>query len=327
MVTGHSTVRVVGAVCSGGESKIITVNLSAPIVDGGEYQLQLKTGNDGNTLLDECLEETPAGSSINFAVKDTVSASFTFQVDPGCESDTVHFQNEGKNGISQWLWRLDDNGISTLKNPVSYFPVFGPKEITLIVSNGFCTDSVSKEVLLDNELNALFETDNILCPEDSAVFKNKSIGQIVASYWNFQNGNTSTEQNPVPQKYPILLEEKNYQVMLVVQNNLGCFDTAVNTIRVLKSCYVAVANAFTPNGDGLNDFLYPLNAYKAENLEFKIYNRLGQLVFHTKDWTQKWDGSIKGKPQDAGVYVWTLNYILTDSGKHVFMKGTTVLIR
>jgi hypothetical protein len=51
------------------------------------------------------------------------------------------------------------------------------------------------------------------------------------------------------------------------------------------------------------------------------------LVFQSKDWTQKWDGTVKGDPQDAGIYVWTLKYILRDTGKHIFMKGSTVLIR
>jgi gliding motility-associated-like protein len=222
---------------------------------------------------------------------------------------------------------MDYNGTSTLQNPVSYFSTFGIKNIRLSVSNGFCTDTVTKEVNLDNELKAAFETNNTLCPEDSASFKNQSIGNIVSYYWNFQNGNTSESENPYPQKYPILLTEHNYPVTLVVQNDLGCFDTAINNIRVLKSCYIAVPNAFTPNGDGLNDFLYPLNAFKADNLDFKVYNRLGQLVFESHDWTQKWDGTIKSEPQDAGIYVWTLQYVLHDTGKHVFMKGSTVLIR
>jgi len=176
-------------------------------------------------------------------------------------------------------------------------------------------------------LKAAFETTNTLCPEDSASFKNESIGNIVSYYWNFKNGNSSLIKDPFPQKYPILLAEHSYPVSLVVQNDLGCFDTAVNSIRVLKSCYIAVPNAFTPNGDGLNDFLYPLNAFKADNLDFKVYNRLGQLVFESHDWTQKWDGTIKSEPQDAGIYVWTLEYILRDTGKHVFMKGSSVLIR
>ncbi len=329
VVTGPTTVSVISAVpnCVNKGTRTINVNLSAPIVNGGTYQIILKKGNDGNTLLDECAQETPVGSSLSFTVKDTVSADFTYSINRGCRYDSVYFKNAGTNGINQWLWQMDYNGTSTLQNPVSYFGSFGTKNIILKVSNGFCSDTVTKEVNLDNELKAVFETNNTLCPEDSASFKNQSIGNIVSYYWNFQNGNTSESENPYPQKYPILLAEHNYPVSLVVQNDLGCFDTAVNSIRVLKSCYIAVPNAFTPNGDGLNDFLYPLNAFKADNLDFKVYNRLGQLVFETKDWTQKWDGTIKSEPQDAGVYVWTLRYVLHDNGKHVFMKGSTILIR
>ena len=98
-------------------------------------------------------------------------------------------------------------------------------------------------------------------------------------------------------------------------------------MKVLKSCYIAVPNAFTPNGDGINDFLYPVNAYKADDLEFSVYNRLGQRVFHTIDWTKKWDGTINGNPQDTGVYVWILKYTNRDTGKGVFQKGSTILIR
>ncbi len=329
MVTGPTAVNVTGSEtdCRNQATKTITVNLSAPIVKGGTYQIILRKGNDGNTLIDECAQETPVGSSISFTLKDTVSAEFTYSINKGCQFDTVQFGNAGSNGINQWLWQLDYNGTSNLQNPVSYFNSFGIKNIRLEVSNGFCSDTVTKEVNLDNELKAAFETTNTLCPEDSANFKNQSIGNIVSYYWNFQNGNTSEIKDPYPQKYPILLAEHNYPVSLIVQNNLGCFDTAVNNIRVLKSCYIAVPNAFTPNGDGLNDFLYPLNAFKADNLEFKVYNRYGQLVFESHDWTQKWDGAIKGQPQDAGIYVWTLEYNLRDTGKHVFMKGSSVLIR
>jgi gliding motility-associated-like protein len=245
----------------------------------------------------------------------------------GCDYDTVNFQSAAKNKINEWEWQMDYNGKSSLQNPVTYFNTFGKKQIILSVSNGFCSDTVRKEINLDNELKAVFETSNILCPEDSAVFKNESIGNIVSYYWNFQNGQTSESKNPYPQKYPVLLAEHNYPVSLVVQNDIGCFDTAVNNIRALKSCYIAVPSAFTPNGDGLNDFLYPLNAYKADNLLFKVYNRRGQLVFETRDWTHKWDGTLKGEPQDAGVFVWTLQYILRDTGKPVFMKGSTALIR
>ncbi|HXB34879.1 MAG TPA: gliding motility-associated C-terminal domain-containing protein, partial [Puia sp.] len=85
--------------------------------------------------------------------------------------------------------------------------------------------------------------------------------------------------------------------------------------------------AFTPNGDGVNDYLYPLNALKAVDLQFRVYNRWGQLVFETTNWLNKWDGTTGGRPQAAGVYVWTLSYIDGDTGKRIFQKGTSMLIR
>jgi gliding motility-associated-like protein len=95
----------------------------------------------------------------------------------------------------------------------------------------------------------------------------------------------------------------------------------------VDNCYIAVPSAFTPNNDGLNDYLYPLNAYKAVNLTFKIFNRYGQLVFETSDWTNKWDGTFKGQPANAGTYVWLLQYTDGETGEKYFSKGTTVLIR
>jgi gliding motility-associated-like protein len=329
VVSGPTAVNVTSSVsnCANQVTKTVTVNLSAPIVKAGTYQITLRNGSDGNTLIDECAQETPAGSVLSFTLKDTVSADFSYSISKGCQYDTVHFENAGSVGINQWLWQMDNIGTSKFQNPVFYFNSFGTKNITLEVSNGFCSDTVTKEVNLDNELKAAFETTNTLCPEDSAFFKNQSIGNIVSYLWNFQNGNTSHIRDPFPQKYPILLAENSYPVSLVVQNDLGCFDTAVKDIRVLKSCYIAVPNAFTPNGDGLNDFLYPLDAFKADKLNFKVYNRLGQLIFESHDWTQKWDGTVKGEPQDAGIYVWTLEYNLIDTGKHIFKKGSSVLIR
>jgi gliding motility-associated-like protein len=97
-------------------------------------------------------------------------------------------------------------------------------------------------------------------------------------------------------------------------------------LKVLDNCYIAVPTAFTPNNDGLNDYLYPLNAYKATNLSFKVFTRNGQLVFESRDWSGKWDGTVNGTKQASGVYVWTLDYI-DPSGKKIALKGTSVLIR
>ncbi|MGZ3901383.1 MAG: T9SS type B sorting domain-containing protein [Bacteroidia bacterium] len=329
IVTGPSPVSVISAQgnCTNGVSNEINVILSGPIQTQGSYQVKLVQGSDGNTIIDECGQETAAGSTLDFATKDTVSADFTYKIFQSCFIDSVAFSHDGRNGVNQWLWNFDYAGTSNLRNPVAYFITFGTKQIVLTVSNGICSDTVTKSINLDNTLKAAFETNNLLCPEDTATFINNSVGNITDYYWDFGDGNTSISKDPGLHHYPILSAEKIYKVGLIIKNTAGCYDTAYNNIKVLKSCYIAVPNAFTPNGDGLNDFLYPVNAYKADDLEFSIYNRVGQRVFHTTDWTKKWDGTINGNPQDTGVYVWILKYTNRDTGKKVFQKGSTVLIR
>ncbi|MBC7867867.1 MAG: PKD domain-containing protein, partial [Gloeobacteraceae cyanobacterium ES-bin-316] len=79
-VTGPAAVTVTAATgsCSGGLSSVISVQLSSPLQLGGIYTILLQNGSDGNTILDECSQQTPAGSSISFVVSDTVNANFTY---------------------------------------------------------------------------------------------------------------------------------------------------------------------------------------------------------------------------------------------------------
>lgn len=328
-ITGPFPVTVISAEgdCTEGGSNVINLKLSAPIVHDGTYQIILQPGSLGNSIYDECGLETPLGSSLSFKVKDTVSAKFNTTIAYGCKMDTLYFKHDGRNSVNQWNWSMDYAGNSTLQNPVGYFHIAGTKTITLKVSNGFCTDSSTQSFTWDHTLKAGFETINLLCPEDSAKFLDKSIGNIVSYSWDFNNGNTSTLKNPVAQKYPLSTYEKEFVIRQIVQNDMGCSDTAYQKLKVLQSCYIAVPTAFTPNGDGLNDYLYPLNAFKAKNLEFKVYNRTGQLIYSSKDWLQKWDGTFKGEPLDSGIFVWTLSYTHVDTGEKHFLKGSSVLIR
>jgi gliding motility-associated-like protein len=327
IITGPSPVSVSGAsgTCNNGKTLTISIQLQNPIIVEGEYKVTIKKGTDGNTLIDKCTQETPENNSITFQVKSPVDANFTYESTFDCKENIFQFQQTNNAAVTLWNWDIDGKKFN-VQNPKVTFTDFEKKIVTLTVSNEFCTDTKSQTIILDNELKADFETNNTICPEDSAVFKNKSIGQIISWNWNFDNGYISTQKDPMAQKYPIVFAEKDYTITLTV-NSINCSSTISQKIKVLNSCYIAVPTAFTPNRDGLNDFLYPANAFKAKNLKFKVYNSWGQLVFSSTDWTQKWDGTIKGNPQQAGVYVWTLEYTHEDSGKFISQKGYTVLIR
>jgi gliding motility-associated-like protein len=329
-VTGPNPVNIISASgnCNSNEmASVINITLSSAIVAGGNYQVTLKAGNDGNTIINECGIETTAGAVIPFSIKDTVSASFNYSTNLGCNYDTLHLNYVAANGVNQWQWIIDTVETSSLLSPDLIETVFGLKTVQHFVSNGFCSDSVTELVNLDNLIKASFDAPREVCPKDVLNISNTSIGHLVSWNWSFGDGETSTDQNPPSHLFPNTPTGKTYTVTLVVLDNLGCYDTASEEIIKLQSCYITVPNAFTPNGDGKNDYLYPLNGDLATNLEFQVYNRYGQLVFETRDWSKKWDGTIGGKPQPSGTYVWMLHYTDGASGKSFFLRGFSVLIR
>lgn len=331
IVTGTSRVTVASAygICnSNGLTNSIEIKLSTPIKTAGNFLVQLVVGTDGNTIINECGKETLPGATLSFITKDTVSALFTYTIKYGCISDTVYYNHDGKNGVNTWQWNFDSSLFSTAKDTALIYPIFGLKQTGLIVSNGTCSDTTSATINLNNAINAKFTSTENVCPGDPTIFTDISTGSLNNAWaWTFGNGNTSKLQLPPTQFYAPSNSNTDIFAQLIVTNSVGCSDTARNIIKVVGNCYIAVPKGFSPNGDGLNDFLYPTNAYKAKDLLFTIFNRGGQKIFETRDWTNKWDGTYKGNPQDPGTYVWILIYTNIETGKKFTLKGTTVLIR
>ena len=114
---------------------------------------------------------------------------------------------------------------------------------------------------------------------------------------------------------------------LVVTDQAGCADSSFIIVRVFRTTpYVFVPTAFTPNNDGKNDVIRPISVGIQKINYFSIFNRWGQLVFTTTVDRAGWDGRIKGKPQDSGVFVWMLSAV-DYTGAPIFLKGTVALIR
>lgn len=328
IVTGTYPVPVTAAAgdCSNDLSKVIKITFSKPLLQTGTFTVTLQKDFDGNTIIDECGEETPAGSRLSFSVKDTVNAAFTYAVKYGCVRDTIALFHDGANGITTWNWDLDNRQHNTNQNTQGIYTDFNEKKINLIVSNGFCSDTSSQTVLLDNFLKADFTTFEDICPLEPVLFTGTPQGKIRSHLWEFGDGSTANTQTP-SYTFPAPERQRTFSVRYTVTDSLGCKSTAAKTITIYTSCYLAVPTAFTPNGDGLNDFLAPLNAIKATNLEFRIFNRWGQLIFTTTNWKRGWDGTLKGQLQPTATYVWMLQYTARDTGKKQQLKGTAVLIR
>ncbi len=230
---------------------------------------------------------------------------------------------------TSYLW-YPANGLSgtTIQNP-KVQPAITTTYIVKVTSADGCSDTAKTTVTVLNNtpIKAGFSGSQFLCmPFDTASFINTSIGDVSSWQWNFGNGETSTAQNPPVISYYFTDNASTYTVSLKVTDSAGCKDSVYHQLKVESNCYIAVPAAFTPNGDGLNDYLYPLNAYKATNLVFRVYNRFGALIFETRDWTKKWDGTKNSMSQPTGTYVWILDYNDANN-KKVSLRGTTVLIR
>ncbi len=109
---------------------------------------------------------------------------------------------------------------------------------------------------------------------------------------------------------------------LMVQSIFGCASQDAVNVKVVDGIFVP--NAFTPNGDGLNDTWSIPYLDPGLNADVKIFNRWGQLVYHTSAGKVLWDGTLNSVPQPAGVYIYVVTF---RDNKMPQMKGTLVLIR
>lgn len=118
-------------------------------------------------------------------------------------------------------------------------------------------------------------------------FDNNSSAGTNTYFWDFDNGNSSTDENPTE-----TFTEGQYQVMLVSSDG-NCVDTSYQTITVILSSYLNVYNVITPNDDNINDEWYVEHESIIEyNVE--IFDRWGVKVFESNDVNSRWDGTNQG---------------------------------
>ena len=138
--------------------------------------------------------------------------------------------------------------------------------------------------------------------------------------WDFGDGFTSSEFSPSH----VYTREGRYRVSLQATNKAGCFDTTSIYI-LIQNPYIHIPNAFTPNGDGINEtFFYVSRGY--DDILIQIYDRWGRLIVESNELNFKWDGTKDGEQVQEGVYVYRLtakNPVLPT----ILRRGTITLIR
>ncbi|MGZ5304775.1 MAG: T9SS type B sorting domain-containing protein, partial [Bacteroidia bacterium] len=139
-------------------------------------------------------------------------------------------------------------------------------------------------------------------------------GNWKSYYW--QPGNSTSRE---------LFVHEYGRYILRITNEEGC--EASDTIIIIESCApkVWVPNAFTPaNNDDINNTFKPVVS-DIYNLEMKIYNRWGELIFVSTDANKGWDGTFNGKLCPMDIYIWTISY--TSKHTQEYIHGTVNLLR
>jgi gliding motility-associated-like protein len=139
--------------------------------------------------------------------------------------------------------------------------------------------------------------------------------------------------NDYTKQQPIFNYNQQTEYTIAITSNSGCITVDTLLVKMADAIPNAgiysdlfVPKAWTPNGDGHNDKLFPLTVHIAKLYYFRIFDRWGQLMFETTEIGKGWDGKISGKDQGSDTFVWYVRG--TDyTGKSIFKKGTATLIR
>lgn len=134
-------------------------------------------------------------------------------------------------------------------------------------------------------------------------------------------------RNPVYDSVPLFAyrNEGNYKVTLIAQSVNGCQDSVSKWLTVIPD-FNYFPNAFTPNGDRLNDGYSYFFPYELMEVELRIFDRWGELLFTSTDQEHTWDGKYKGVEVPSGVYIYTFSG-KKYTGERINKKGTITLLR
>lgn len=222
-------------------------------------------------------------------------------------------------GVGDITWQPTSNlSCANCFNPVFDALASQTFTVTLTDNNG-CQKSDTLTVSISAPIVNLDELYEV-CSDDTLMI---TLNQVVGYSYLWSDNSTL--------HYIKVDSTQQVFVMVADSNNCREYDTARVIEKPVTSCNGGcggqyVPNAFSPNGDGINDKLHVLG----DNIiliEFRVYSRYGQLVFNTNNITQSWDGTLNGKQLDAGVFAYFVTGVCKYTNDKIMEKGNVTLIR
>ncbi|MGQ7852630.1 PKD domain-containing protein [Pedobacter sp. WC2501] len=244
-----------------------------------------------------------------------------------CLKDIIKLAVPAQEGIT-YAWSGPNNYSATtnaIEIPVTDFNLAGQYQVVL--TSGSCNSEPATIIVpaIARIPVAKFYTEPTFDVKFSApvpiTFTNTSLyGDFYE--WGFGDGLTSSEQNPTH----IYQTDGLFRITLTAFSKNGCSNSITQgDLIIKKNASTFVPNAFSPNGDGINDELV-VSVTNLKKYNIHIYNRLGTQIFFTNNIFENWNGTFKGNELPVGVYY----YIISGtnlSNNNVKYSGSITLIR
>lgn len=283
----------------------------------GNYKVKL-------FILDPNFCNSPDSIEKTIRINPLVKASFKTAT-TGCAPYLAAFENTSLAG-TDFIWQFGDNTTSTDVNPTHLYSTPGTYNVRLIaIDTSTCNKrdtSAYITVTVVAKPKAFFTWSPNPPEENTPVtFTNLSSPDATRFLWNFGDGESSTERDPVH----LYNATGRYSAELIAYNSANCTDTFRRSVDVIIVPVLDVPNAFTPGRFGENAFV-SVKGFGIGKMDWKIYNRWGQVIFHSTNRKQGWDGTFKGKLQPMDVYAYTLDVEFTD-GRKIRKTGDITLLK
>ena len=288
--------------------------------------------------------QCPSVDSIAIVVESLPVVKPMPDVAGGCVPLVVNFGDSSTSASQIATWNFGDGAQTTLTSSnasISHtYTKVGTFDVWLDVQfqNG-CKDKAQTKVTVTEvpEADFSFNPQPASTLDPTVLFTNQSTG--ATNYlWDFSSKgtpSTSTNSDEIVKFDPTAAETKGLDTIQVKlkASNAVCTDSIVKEVLIKDIFTMYAPNAFSPNGDGLNELFYPMGAnHKCEtctNYEFMVFNRWGELVFRTTTPYEPWNGKRANNLQDAqiDVYVWRVLYTDSFTGKEGKQMGAVTLMR
>jgi gliding motility-associated-like protein len=293
---------------------------SATLIASGGITYSWSNNAAGDTIIVEPLSNTTFTVVVTDTNDCSGSAASNVFIAPGfltlsgdteiCIGDATTLTGSGALTYS-WSNGAASNSITV--SPTSF------STYTLIGFDGTCFDTTSLNVLVD-PLPIANTGPDVSLDLGSSVTLNAGGG--VSAIWSPGNslsctGCMSTVASPTDTTV----------YFAVVTDANGCSAKDSVTVFVIPPDEVFFPNAFTPNGDGMNDLFLPILSGKTITQSLSVFNRWGQEVFFTNSAGTGWDGTFNGMPETMGVFVYYFTGTNTENGKEIEKKGNVMLVR